>query len=105
MGSEAYQAQILRAFFDTITGTDRNLTRVYLCVISLAKLRGESPEKLTFLKEQMVRSREKHELSVDILDYMVDAANSLENKAVYSAFGIPESAESDDFGSISLDSL
>ena len=105
MGSEAYQAQVLRAFFDTITGTDRNLMRVYLCVISLAKLRGESPEKLTFLNEQIVRSRAKHELSVDILDYMVDAANSLENKAVYSAFGIQESADADDFGSISLDSL
>ncbi|HJJ33399.1 MAG TPA: hypothetical protein O0X19_03355 [Methanocorpusculum sp.] len=105
MGSEAYQAQVLRAFFDTITGTDRNLTRVYLCVITVAKLRGESPEKLTFLKDQMIKSRAKHELSVDILDYMVDAANSLENKAVYSAFGIPESADADDFGSISLDSL
>ena len=105
MGSEAYQAQVLRAFFDTITGTDRNLTRVYLCVISLAKLRGESPEKLTFLKDQMIKSRAKRELSVDILDYMVDAANSLENKAVYSAFGIQESADADDFGSISLDSL
>ena len=105
MGSEAYQAQVLRAFFDTITGTDRNLTRVYLCVITVAKLRGESPEKLTFLKDQMIKSRAKRELSVDILDYMVDAANSLENKAVYSAFGIQESTDADDFGSISLDSL
>lgn len=105
MGSEVYQAQILRAFFDTITGTDRNLTRIYLCVVSLAKLRGETPEKLMFLSDQMKKSREKHELSIDILDYMVDAANSLENKAVYSAFGIPESANADDFGGISLDSL
>ena len=27
MGGEVYQAQVLRNFFDTITGTDRNLTR------------------------------------------------------------------------------
>ena len=45
MGSEVYQAQVIKALFDTITGTDRNLTRIYLCVISLAKLRNESPEK------------------------------------------------------------
>ncbi|HJJ39005.1 MAG TPA: hypothetical protein O0X42_02600 [Methanocorpusculum sp.] len=105
MGSEAYQAQILKAFFDTITGTDRNLTRIYLCVISLAKLRCESPETLRFLAEQMQKSREKRELSMDILDYMVDAANSLENKAVSAAFGITESANADDFSGISLDSL
>ncbi|HJJ35600.1 MAG TPA: hypothetical protein O0X27_00330 [Methanocorpusculum sp.] len=105
MGSEAYQAQILKAFFDTITGTDRNLTRIYFCVISLAKLRGESPETISHLAEQMKKSREKRELSIDILDYMVDVANSLDTRAVYTAFGIPESSESNDFGSISLDSL
>lgn len=105
MGSETYQAQILKAFFDTITGTDRNLTRIYLCVISLAKLRCESPETLRFLSEQMQKSREKRELSIDILDYMVDAANSLENKSISAAFGIAESANADDFSGISLDSL
>ena len=44
MGGEVYQAQVLKNFFDTITGTDRNLTRIYMCVISLAKLRGEDVE-------------------------------------------------------------
>ncbi len=105
MGSEAYQAQILRAFFDTITGIDRNVTRIYFCVIALAKLRSETPEILTHLTEQIKKSREKHELSIDVLDYMVDVANTLDNKAVYTAFGIPESSESSDFGGISLDSL
>jgi len=47
MGGEVYQAQVLRNFFDTITGTDRNLTRIYMCVMSLAKLRMEPPEKMT----------------------------------------------------------
>jgi len=105
MGSEVYQAQVLRAFFDTITGTDRNLTRIYMCVISLAKLRMESPEKLRLLVEQMRISKTKHELSIDILDYMVESANSLDTWAGQSAFGITTSQKSDDFGGISLDSL
>ena len=42
MGGEVYQAQVLRNFFDTITGADRNLTRIYMCVVRLAKLRMES---------------------------------------------------------------
>jgi len=105
MGSEVYQAQILRAFFDTITGTDRNLTRIYMCMISLAKLRMESPERLRFLVEQMQVSKTKRELSIDILDYMVEAANSLDSWAGQSAFGITTSQKSDDFGNISLDSL
>ncbi len=105
MGSEVYQAQVLRAFFDTITGTDRNLTRIYMCVISLAKLRMESPERLRFLVEQMQVSKTKRELSLDILDYMVESANSLDSWAGQSAFGIPTSQKSDDFGSVSLDSL
>ena len=37
MSGEVYQAQVLRNFFDTITGADRNLTRIYMCVMSLAK--------------------------------------------------------------------
>jgi len=105
MGSEVYQAQVIKSFFDTITGTDRNMTRVYLCVISLAKLRNESPEKLHHLVEQIQKSKEKHTLSIDVLDYVVEAANSLENKSSLAAFGIPESMSSGDFGSISLDSL
>ncbi len=105
MGSEVYQAQVLRAFFDTITGTDRNLTRIYMCVISLAKLRAESPEKLRFLVEQMQASKAKHELSIDIMDYMTDAANSMESWAGQTAFGITAPVKSDDFGSVSLDSF
>lgn len=105
MGSEVYQAQVIKAFFDTITGTERSMTRIYLCVVSLAKLRNESPEKLHSLVEQIQKSKEKHTLSIDVLDYVVDAANSLENKSALAAFGIPESTSTSDFGSISLDSL
>lgn len=104
MGSEVYQAQVIKAFFDTITGTDRNLTRIYLCVISLAKLRNEPPEKLRFLVEQMQASKAKRELSVDILDYVAEVANTLESRASFSAFGITETS-SDDFLGVSLDSL
>ncbi len=70
MGGEVYQAQILRNFFDTITGTDRNLTRIYMCVISLAKIRMEPPGKISALVEQVRKSKQQRELSVDILDYM-----------------------------------
>ncbi|HJJ98976.1 MAG TPA: hypothetical protein O0X23_02030 [Methanocorpusculum sp.] len=105
MGSEVYQAQVLRAFFDTIIGTDRNLTRIYMCVISLAKLRGENQEKLRFLMEQMRASKEKRELSIDILDYMAGVANSLEPWAGRSAFGITSPVKSEDFGGISMDSF
>ncbi|HJJ42142.1 MAG TPA: hypothetical protein O0W90_02350 [Methanocorpusculum sp.] len=105
MGSEIYQAQVLRSFFDTITGTDRNLTRIYMCVITLAKLRNEVPEKISFLAHQMQVSREKKTLSIDILDYMTDAANSLESWQSQAAFGVAKPVESEDFGSISLDSF
>ncbi|HJJ95553.1 MAG TPA: hypothetical protein O0W79_03115 [Methanocorpusculum sp.] len=105
MAGDVYQAQVIKAFFDTITGTDRNMTRIYLCVVSLAKLRNENPEKLQFLVNQIQKSKEKHQLSIDILDYVVDAANSLENKSALAAFGISINTNSDDFGSISLDSL
>ncbi len=101
-----YQAQILKNFFDTITGPDRNLTRIYMCVISLAKLRQESPETLTFLADQMRKSKQKRELSVDILDYMCDVAAEMEMKTVLTAFGVTEIREmADEFSSISLDSL
>lgn len=105
MGSEIYQAQVLRAFFDTITGTDRNLTRIYMCVISLAKLRNESPEKLSFLAQQMALSKKNKTLSVDILDYMTEVANTLESWEAQTAFGVSNPVKSDDFGGISLDSL
>ena len=78
MGGDVFQAQVIKNFFDTITGTDRNLTRIYLCVISLAKLRMENPEKISFLVDQIRKSKQQRELSVDILDYMCDAAIQLD---------------------------
>ena len=106
MSGEIYQAQVIRNFFDTITGTDRNLTRIYMCVISLAKLRMESPEKMTFLVDQIRKSKQAKELSVDILDYMCDAAIALDMMAVQTAFGVKDIKEmGQEFGGISLDTL
>lgn len=106
MGGEVFQAQILRNFFDTITGTDRNLTRIYMCVISLAKLRMEKPEKVTFLVDQMKKSKQQRELSIDILDYMCDAAIQLDMNVIQTAFGVKEIGEiMQDFNGISLDTL
>lgn len=106
MAGEIFQAQVIRSFFETITGPDRNLTRIYMCVISLAKLRMEPPEKQKELLDQLRRSREKKELSVDILDYVASAAIELEISAVQTAFGVTEMARAaQDFEKISLDSL
>jgi hypothetical protein len=106
MGGEVYQAQILRNFFDTITGTDRNLTRIYMCVISLAKIRMEPPEKISFLVDQVRKSKQQRELSVDILDYMCDVAAMLELTQVQTAFGVREVGEiQQDFTGVSLDTL
>ncbi|HNB02795.1 MAG TPA: hypothetical protein PLV88_00760 [Methanoregulaceae archaeon] len=106
MGGEVFQAQVIKNFFDTITGTDRNLTRIYLCVISLAKLRMENPEKVSFLVDQIRKSKQQRELSVDILDYMVDAAIQLDLNVVQTAFGVKTIGEvMQDFNGISLDSL
>ena len=106
MAGEVYQAQVIRNFFDTITGTDRNLTRIYMCVISLAKLRMEPPEQVTLLLDQLRRSKQKRELSVDILDYVCTAAMDLDLTVVQTAFGVKEiSAMVEEFSSISLDSL
>ena len=104
--AEIYQAQVIRNFFDTITGTDRNLTRIYMCVMSLAKLRMESPEKMVHLLDQIKKSKIKKELSVDILDYVCDVAVQLEINAVQTAFGVKDIREAaQDFAGISLDSL
>jgi hypothetical protein len=106
MSGEVFQAQILRNFFDTITGTDRNLTRIYMCVISLAKLRMEPPEKLSFLVDQIRKSKQQRELSVDILDYMCDVAIQLDMSTVQTAFGVKAIGEvQQDFTGVSLDSL
>ncbi|MEN6610845.1 MAG: hypothetical protein ABFC24_08375 [Methanoregulaceae archaeon] len=106
MSGEIYQAQVIRSFFDTITGTDRNLTRIYMCVISLAKLRMEPPEKMTFLVDQIRKSKQAKELSVDILDYMCDAAVALDLTAVQTAFGVKDIREmGQEFSGVSLDTL
>lgn len=104
--AEIYQAQVIKNFFDTITGTDRNLTRIYMCVMSLAKLRMESPEKMAHLLDQVRKSKIKKELSVDILDYVCDVAVQLEMNAIQTAFGIKDIKElAQDFSGISVDSL
>jgi hypothetical protein len=106
MGGEIYQAQVLRNFFDCITGTDRNLTRISMCVMSLAKLRMEQPEKMAALVDQVRKSKIHKELSVDILDYMCDAANQLEIEQVQTAFGVKDiRSVAQDFTGVSLDSL
>lgn len=106
MGGEVFQAQIIRNFFETITGTDRNLTRISMCVISLAKLRMESPEKITSLLDQIKKSKQLRELSIDILDYMCDAAIDLDITVVQTAFGVKTIGEvAQDFTGISLDTL
>jgi len=106
MSGEIFQAQIIRNFFDTITGTDRNMTRIFMCVMSLAKLRMEPPEKMAALIDQLRKSKLQKELSVDILDYMCDAANSLEIQCVQTAFGVRDIREvAQDFNGISMDSL
>ncbi|MDV2482588.1 hypothetical protein F8E02_11360 [Methanoculleus sp. Wushi-C6] len=106
MSGEVYQAQVLRNFFETITGPDRNLTRIYMCVMSLAKLRMESPERMAFLVDQLRKSKQKRELSVDLLDYMCDVARDLELATVQTAFGVKDiNAAADEFSGISLDSL
>ncbi len=106
MGGEIYQAQVIRNFFECITGTDRNLTRIYMCVMSLAKLRMESPEKMAALVDQLRKSKVKKELSVDILDFMCDAANQLEIGEVQTAFGVKDiKSVAQEFTGISMDSL
>lgn len=106
MGGEVYQAQVIKNFFDTVTGPDRNLTRIYMCVVSLAKLRMEQPEKLSFLVEQLRKSKERRELSIDILDYVCDAALEIGTSEVQTAFGVKSIHEvTEEFSGISLDSL
>lgn len=106
MSGEVFQAQVIRSFFDTITGTDRNLTRIYMCVISLAKLRSEPPERMEQILDQLRKSKDKKELSIDILDYVCTAAQDIELNAVQTAFGVKEISEvADSFRGISMDSL
>jgi hypothetical protein len=106
MGGDIYQAQVIKNFFDTITGTDRNLTRIYMCVMSLAKLRMEKPETMAALVDQLKKSKVHKELSVDILDYVCDVANSLELNTVQTAFGVRDIQQiAQDFSGVSLDSL
>jgi len=75
-------------------------------VMSLAKLRMESPEKITTLVDQLKKSKIQKELSVDILDYMCDAATQIELNMVQTAFGVRDIREvAQDFSGISMDSL
>ena len=77
-----------------------------MCVISIAKLRQESPDIISHLAEQIQRSKVKKELSIDILDYMCDAAREIDMTAVQTAFGVKEIKDMiQDFEGISLDSL
>jgi hypothetical protein len=77
-----------------------------MCVMSLAKLRMEQPEKMAALVDQVRKSKIHKELSVDILDYMCDAANQLEIEQVQTAFGVKDiKSVAQDFTGISLDSL
>lgn len=106
MTGEVFQAQVIRNFFDTVTGPDRNLTRISMCVVSLAKLRMESPERMAFLIEQMRKSKQKRELSIDILDFVCSAAVEIDLNSVQTAFGVQEIAGmTDELQGISLDSL
>ncbi len=77
-----------------------------MCVVTLAKLRLEPPDKLSSLLEQIRKSKQQKELSVDILDYMCDSAIDLEMNVVQTAYGVKEIKEIvEDFRGISLDSL
>ena len=77
-----------------------------MCVVSLAKLRMESPERMAFLVDQLRKSKQRRELSVDIIDYMCDAARDLELATVQTAFGVKDiNAVTDEFSAVSLDSL
>ncbi len=106
MGGEIYQAQVIKNFFETITGPDRNMTRIFMCVVSTAKLRMEPPERITFLVEQIKKSKLKRELSIDIIDYMCEVAIDIDLPSVMTAFGTQEVAGmADEIGGISFDSL
>ncbi|WP_342677095.1 hypothetical protein [Methanofollis sp. UBA420] len=106
MGGEVYQAQVLRNFFDTITGPDRNLTRIFMCVVSLAKLRMEPPETMARLMDQLKKSQQHRELSVDVLDYMCSCASEIDLVSVQTAFGVKEVREiAESFDGISIDSF
>jgi hypothetical protein len=66
----------------------------------------EKPEKVTFLVDQIKKSKQQRELSIDILDYMCDAAIQLDMNVVQTAFGVKEIGEiMQDFNGISLDTL
>jgi hypothetical protein len=74
--------------------------------MSLAKLRMEPSEKMAALVDQLRKSKVQKELSVDILDYMCDAANSLHVNMVQTAFGVKDIQQvAQDFSGVSLDSL
>jgi hypothetical protein len=56
--------------------------------------------------DQIRKSKQQRELSVDILDYMCDAAIQLDLNVVQTAFGVKTIGEvMQDFNGISLDTL
>jgi hypothetical protein len=66
----------------------------------------EPPEKMAALVDQLRKSKIQKELSVDILDFMCDAATQLELDTVQTAFGVKNIREvAQDFSGISMDSL
>jgi hypothetical protein len=74
--------------------------------MSLARLRMESPEKVSHLLDQLKKSKIKKELSVDILDYVCDVAIQIEISAVQTAFGVKDIRDlAQDFSGVSVDSL
>ena len=58
------------------------------------------------LEKQIKKSKQQRELSIDILDYMCDAAIELDLNVVQTAFGVKTIGEvMQDFNGISLDTL
>jgi len=61
---------------------------------------------MSALVDQLRKSKMQKELSVDILDYMCDAANQIELSMVQTAFGVKDIREvAHDFSGIIMDRL
>lgn len=106
MGGEIYQAQVLRSFFDAITGPTRDIKRVRMCVLSIAMLRQEDPGIVSHLEDQIQKTQVNKVLSVDIVEYMSSVAREIEKTEVLTAFGVKEIKDMiNDFDGISVDSF
>ena len=61
---------------------------------------------MSALVDQLRKSKTQKELSVDILDYMCDAANQIDLSMVQTAFGVKDIRDvAQDFSGISMDRL